>query len=450
MSNLTITALKSRRLPSFLTKGLNNLTQSYQLARDTVCTTSAILRKRIKARQGLRNFVKTFYKQLQNTTSSFDDSLIFNYEKASITIKILEDIWDSIDIGDEDKSKLKNKSFINLSSLKADYRAPNRENSIILVTGANGFLGKNLVEALLKKGNIVRVVIRKINKQFEENENIEVIYGDLRNPEVIEKAVKGVDIVYHCAALTTNKGPWRSFQENNIEATRNLLIAAEKAALKKFVFVSSVVVYGFNKDRGKKYVSENDEFGRGLPFYSYYAKSKIEAERLLWEFYDKKKLPVVVLRPGIIFGAKGGNAFKIKKIIFGAKGKILPYIYVKDVVNAIILAGDKDAAIGNAYNLVMDEQPTQGEFNKIKSRVIGVQKVGSFLPRAIMFIPAYLFEFVYRKKKPNVSPPFNMYHYKSLVRNLRYDNQKIKNELGWLPSYSVEDALRESFESSNN
>jgi nucleoside-diphosphate-sugar epimerase/predicted dehydrogenase len=446
MSNLTITTLKSRRLPSFITKGLNNLTQSYELARDTISTTTAILRKKIKARQGLRNFVNTFYKQLQNTSPGLDDLLIFNFEKASVTIKILEDIWDSIQLRNINRIKLKNKSYIDYRPAIPDSRAENQKKSIALVTGASGFLGKHLVEELLKKDYIVRVVIRKINERFEKNKNIEVIYGDIRNPEVVSYATKEVDIVYHCAALTTNKGPWHQFWENNVEATRILLKAAKKFNVKKFVFVSTVAVYGFKKNKDNKNLCENDELGRGLPYYSYYAHSKIKAEKLIWEYYKKKNLPVVVLRPGIIFGPNGKKASQRRKIIFGAKRKILPYIFVKDVVKALILAGDSEVAVGKTYNLVCDDQPTQGEFNELKNRILGVKKAGLYLPRPVMFLPAYLFEFYYRKKKSNASPPFNIYHYKSIVRNLRYDNKKILRELGWSPAYSLEDGIKETFE----
>jgi nucleoside-diphosphate-sugar epimerase len=372
--------------------------------------------------------------------------LIFNFEKASVTIKILEDIWDSIKIRNINRNRLKNNSYIDCRREIPNSKEEKQKKSKALVTGASGFVGKHLVEELLKNDYTVRVVIRKINERFEKNKLIEVIYGDIRNPEVVAKATEEVDIVYHCAALTTNKGPWHTFQENNIEATRNLLKAAKKFKIKKFVFVSTVAVYGFKNNKDNKDFCENDELGRGLPYYSYYAHSKIEAEKLIWEYFKKKNLPVVVLRPGIIFGPNGRKASQRRKIIFGAKRKILPYIFVKDVVKAMILAGNSEVAVGKTYNLVYDDQPTQGEFNDLKNRIIGIKKAGLYLPRPVMFIPAYLFEFFYRKKKSNASPPFNIYHYKSIVRNLRYDNKKIKTELGWSPAYSIEDGIKETFE----
>lgn len=444
MSNLTVTTLKNSRLPSFISKGVTNLSQSYELVRDTVKTTTAILRKKIKARQGLRNFLNYFYDSLQSYNSEFDDSSILSCVKASETIRILENIWDSVKIDGDRKQNFEKKSYINHSCTNYNNGAEDHKTRKALVTGAGGFLGGHLVQELLKRDFIVRVITRKIDKRFEEHKQVEVLYGDIRDPQVVEKAAEGVDTIYHCAALTTNKGPWQNFIDTNVDATRNLLASAVKFKINRFVYVSSVSVYGFNKTNGKKLVCENDECGTGLPFYSYYAKSKIEAEKLVWEYYHKNKLPVVILRPGVIFGPGGGNIFKSGKIIFGAKHKILPYIYVKDVVEALILSGSLDAAVGNAYNVVGDEQPTQSEFKMKISRVSGANKKGLFLPRPVMYIPAHIFEFLSKKRKSNAAPPFGVFHYKSLVRNLQYDNSKIKSDLGWVPIYSLEDGIMET------
>jgi nucleoside-diphosphate-sugar epimerase/predicted dehydrogenase len=449
MSNLTVTTLKSSRLPSFISKGLGNLTQSYELARDTVATTTAILRKKVKARQGLRNFLNAFYARLNNQAVDFDDPSIFNCVKAAETIRILENIWQSMSSQSDKAVKSAPKSYIDHSCRYEAKDDSNQRPRKVLVTGAGGFLGNHLARELLKKGDVVRLITRKIDKEFEQNKGVEVLYGDIRNPEVIQKVVDGVDIIYHCAAITTNKGPWQNFLDTNITATRHLLDAAVKFGIRRFVFVSSVTVYGFTKMKGNKPIRENDAHGNGLPFYSYYAKSKIEGEKLVWEYYRSKKLPVVILRPGVIFGFKGKNTFKSEKIIFGAKHKVLPYVYVKDVVAALILAGTSDAAVGNAYNVVGDEQPTQAEFKHKINRTIGVDKTGLFLPRPIMYIPALLFELYSKRKKADASPPFNLFFYKSLVRDLRYDNHKIKEELGWVPSYSIEDGIRETFQSIN-
>ena len=115
-------------------------------------------------------------------------------------------------------------------------------------------------------------------------------------------------------------------------------------------------------------------------------------------------------------------------------------------MDALILAGTLDAAFGNAYNVVGNEHFTQAKFKDKINQTMGVSKSGFFLPRPVMFIPAYLLEFYSKRKKANSSPPFNMFFYKSLVRDLHYDNNKIKKELGWVPNYSIEDGIKEAYE----
>jgi nucleoside-diphosphate-sugar epimerase/predicted dehydrogenase len=443
MSNLTITTMQNRSLPSFINKGLSNINQSLELMKDTFNTTTAILRKKIKARQGMRTFLHTFYNALSSPNSSLDESSVFNCLKASETIRLLENIWSSIPPESNNEKHFQNHLYININTA-GETVGTNRSRA--LVTGAGGFLGNHLVEELLKKNYIVRVMTRKINRKWEENNKVEVLYGDIRDQQVLDKAAQGVDTIYHCAALTTNKGPWQNFVDTNINATRNLLDCAVKFKVGRFIFVSSVAVYGFNRTKEIKSVDENNALGNGLPYYSFYAKSKIEGEKLVWDYYRKDKLPVVIIRPGVIYGPRpnGKNIFKTKKIIFGAKNKILPYVYVKDVVNALLLTGTSDSAVGNAFNVVGDEQLTQGNFNDKVNHIVGSKKSGIFLPLPLMLIPAFLLEFYSKKKKANSSPPFNMYFYKSLVRNLYYDNGKIKKELGWIPNYSIEDGIKET------
>jgi nucleoside-diphosphate-sugar epimerase/predicted dehydrogenase len=445
MSNLTITTLKNSRLPSFLSKGFNNLSQSYELLRDTVKTTSLILTKKIRARQSLRNFVNEFYSRLNGSKTDINDSLILNCEKGSETIRILEEIWNSMPKYEESEINLRDKSYINHSCTDSKGAQPGLNPRKALVTGAGGFLGGNLVKELLKKDYIVRVILRNINEGFEKSQRAEVLYGDIRDPRALEKAVEGVDEIYHCAAIASNKGQWQNFIDTNVNATRDLLDLAVKFNLNRFVFISSVVVYGFNKNDEDKAVSENDDYATDLPYYSYYAKSKIEAEKLVWDYYNRKGLPVTVIRPGIIYGPGGKNIFKRGKIIFGAKNKRLPYIYVKDVVDAMILAGTSNKAPGNAYNVVCDEHPAQNEFNKKLTQLSG-NKSGMFLPIPVMAIPAYMLEFIFKQIMPDSAPPLGVFFYKSLIRDMKYNNNKIKTELGWKPKSSLEDGLKKTYE----
>jgi nucleoside-diphosphate-sugar epimerase len=258
-------------------------------------------------------------------------------------------------------------------------------------------------------------------------------------------AVEGVHTIYHCASITTNKGSWHDFEETNINGTRYLLNAAVEHGIRKFLYVSTVAVYGFTHRNGHGFVGEDSGFGQNLPEFYYYPKSKIEAEKLVLETHRTKNLPVVIIRPGVLFGPGGKNIFKNKKIFISAKSKVLPYIHVKNVVDAIILSANTDMAIGKTYNVIGDEQITQGDFQKRTACVSDDRGMKIFMPRPALFALAKSVQFLFGRLSPGVSPPFGDYHYRSLVRNLKYDNSKIKVELGWRPTVSIDEGITATF-----
>jgi nucleoside-diphosphate-sugar epimerase/predicted dehydrogenase len=443
MSNLSLTVARNRGLPSFLLKGINNFSNSYELVRDTFVTTAAILNKSIKPRQGLRTLIKTYYDCIRIPDSGSFDKCLCNAERAFGTVNILKKIWEA---NAAERTMESGRNGVRLETPKTfEPVAATEKGKCVLVTGASGFLGLHLVEELLKKGFKVRVITRRILKKFKGEPNLEMVYGDIRDPECVRMAVAGVHTIYHCASITTNKGNWDDFEETNINGTRYLLNAAVENFVRKFIYVSSVAVYGFAHRNGHDFIGEDAGHGQNLPEFYYYPKSKIEAEKLVMETHRMRNLPVVILRPGVLFGPGGKNIFKNKKIFISAKSKVLPYIYVKNVVNAMILSANTDISIGKTYNVIGEEQITQGDFQKRAACVSGDRGIKIFMPRPALFALAKLVQFLFGRLSPGVSPPFGDYHYRSLVRNLKYDNSKIKAELGWKPTVSIDEGITETF-----
>lgn len=441
ISNMYVTVLKNRNLPSFMAKGIGNLSMSYKLMRDTFVTTSRVLTNKLQARQGLADMLKKYYAcQVKNNFDN-DDKDYFDGRKAADTIRIINRIWDTIPL-QKDMPVAPGSIYLNARSNASSNSTESARDKKVLVTGAGGFLGKSLVKELAANNFSVRILTRKNVNPIELNVDYEICYGDIRNPDTVEKALNDIDIVYHCASITTNKGTWKDFTETNIEGTRNLLEASVKLGVKKFVFVSSVIVYGFDGNREQRRINELDNYGNNFPRYSYYAKSKIETEKLVKDYHENTGLPTVIIRPGIIFGPGGKNIFSRKQIIFGAKNKILPFIYVQDVVKALLLAGSSETAVGRVYNVVGDEQISQGEFHDKVVKVCKAKTRGHFLPVPVMFLAAFGLETIFTLLKSDSTPPFSMYHYKSLTRNLAYDNSRIKHELAWEPSVGIEDGIR--------
>jgi 2-alkyl-3-oxoalkanoate reductase len=440
ISNMALTILKERNLPSFVSKGITNLEQSYQLAKETVSVSYSVVMKKIKARQGLHNLLKDYYANLSHGQDGIArNAVLLNPERALETVRIIEKIRGEIAKGLQIKNetKIRVRERVGSLCLKVGNVVKREGRLRVLVTGGNGFLARHLIEELLRRNYIVRVIMRYEKEKYEENLNMEVVYGDIRNGICVEKAMQGVDLVFHCAAITSNKGAWKLFKETNVDGTKKLLDAASQQCVKRFVFVSSVAVYGMERREKGKVVSEEDGYGMKFPRFSYYAKSKIEAEKIVLESYRECGLPVVIIRPGVIFGEGGKNSLEGKWIIFGAKNKMLPYIYVSNVIDALILVAMHDEAVGKIYNVVDDLHLTQGEFRDNVMRLNKNKQRNIYMPRVIMYFMAKVFEAMSRLLWKEAAPPFSVYHYKSIIRNLKYSNEKIKKELKWTPKVSV-------------
>lgn len=240
-----------------------------------------------------------------------------------------------------------------------------------LVTGGAGFIGSNIVEELVKRGEKVRVLDnfstgkRENLKEFENE--IELIEGDIRSYHIVRQAVEGVDIVLHQAALpsvprsindpiTTN--------EVNVTGTLNMLDAAKEAKVKKFIFASSSSVYGDTPELPKR----EDMTPNPL---SPYAVSKLAGEKYCQVFAKVYGLHTVILRYFNVFGPRQDpnsqysavipKFIKLisenkRPVIYGDGTQTRDFTYVSNVVEANILAATKDCEPGLVMNCACGEQ----------------------------------------------------------------------------------------------
>lgn len=232
-----------------------------------------------------------------------------------------------------------------------------------LITGASGFIGGWLAETLHLRGDVeIRAGMRTWSKAVRlARFGLEPVLLDVMKPEQIDAAMAGgassqpgelrvVHTAYGSAQVT-------------VEGTRNMLEAALRAGVARFVYISTTAVYG-------DLVGEVDETYPLTPTGNEYADSKIEAERLCWEYGDKG-LPVVVVRPTIVYGPFGRTwtvdmAAKLQSgnwgILEGYGEGICNLAYVSDVVEGVLLAARHPAAAGQAFNLSGPEPITWNEY----------------------------------------------------------------------------------------
>jgi nucleoside-diphosphate-sugar epimerase len=317
----------------------------------------------------------------------------------------------------------------------------------VLVTGATGLVGSNLCKTLVEKGYKVKALVRESSdKSFLNTLNIDYVYADLRNLEKLKEALKGIEKVFHCAAQV---GVLETFDHDhastNIQGTRNLLEASVFNHVRKFIYVSTLGVLGILKDH---YNDKEDSpyIKVGNPYYD----TKIDAERLVLNYYNDKNLPVVVLRPGFIYGPRDRNGLPNlmpyllrRKIVYvGSGNNDIALTSVKNLVSSMILAAEKEEAEGNVYNITDDQGITANQFLKELCNILQIPEPRIHLPIPVAASLARTVEGVSRLLDKDSQ--LNEYTVALISNNHHFDVSKARNELGYTPSENFSEDLKEA------
>ena len=306
-----------------------------------------------------------------------------------------------------------------------------------LVTGANGFVGSHLVEGLLRKGCQVRCLVRKTsNLRWLSGLNVEYAYCDIGEKNSLEGAVRGVDVVFHCAGLTKARCREEYFKAN-AEGTKNLVTASLESnpKLKRFVYVSSQAAVGPGADE-----KPLDEAAPCRPI-TYYGESKLEGENIVLGYISK--LPITIVRPPAVYGPRDTDIlgfFKVAnsgfRISFGFGQNFLSLVYVKDLVDGIILAAENPQSVGQTYFVADDRVYSWKEAFEIIATVLDKKTIPLRIPKSLVFSVAFIAQsFCALTGKAAV---FNVQKAKEITR--RYwglDVSKAKAELGFSPEHDL-------------
>jgi nucleoside-diphosphate-sugar epimerase len=332
---------------------------------------------------------------------------------------------------------------------------------LILVTGATGFIGRSVVQALLEQGfRNLRLIVRssagsaleEIISRYRKNARIEVCQCDLLSPEDCIAAAKDVAVVYHLAAGTGEKSFAYLFM-NSVLTTRNLLEACvDHRCLKRFVNVSSFALYtNCNKPCGnvldESCPIEDDPVLRGDP----YCFAKLKQDEIVMEYGRKYAVPYVIVRPGVVYGpGKHGITGRVGIGTFGlflhlGGSNQVPLTYVDNCADAIVLAGLSEGVVGEIFNVVDDDLPSSREFLQLyKNNVKRFRSL--YIPRAISYLLCCIWEDYSHWSRGQLPPTFNRKAWHAYWKGSRYSNAKIR-KLGWAPRLSTADGLRQYFES---
>jgi nucleoside-diphosphate-sugar epimerase len=317
----------------------------------------------------------------------------------------------------------------------------------ILITGANGFLGRYLVTALQARGETVRaLVLPQEDPAWLEAHGVTWYRGDIRDLQALRQPMHGVEAVCHLAAMQHVWRPMRDYRDVNVRGTANVCRAALDAGVRRLVHVSSTSVYGFGLGR---YVTEDTPLA---PFPDPYALTKAEADRTVQRMIVEERLPAVIVRPDQFFGPGdrvhfGESADRLragKGVIVGSGQNPLPLIYVTDVVHGIVLALDAERAVGQAYNLSTNDVLTQVEYLTTIAQAVGARGPRVRIPYALLFSAAYACESVLAVTRSRRRPPATPFGVAFVARSSRHSNEKARRELGFTPGTPLREGVQET------
>jgi nucleoside-diphosphate-sugar epimerase len=315
----------------------------------------------------------------------------------------------------------------------------------VLVTGGAGFLGQHLVAALQERGDSVRVLDRPSASTARlAQRGVAIHHGDICQPESLAEAMRGVDGVVHLAAMS---GVWNSLEEYykvNVTGTENVCRAVLKADVGRLVHISSWTVYGMGIGRPAR-----EDFPL-RPLQEPYSMTKVLGDRFVQRMIAKDGLPAVIIRPDTIFGPGdhqhiGKIADRLRAgryIIVGSGRNAMPFVYVTDVVQGLLLALDRERAVGQAYNIANDQPLTQEELFRAIASEVGAKPPSIHAPYGALYAAGYVAEKVARLTDSRRQPILTRLGVTIFGADNRHAIDKAHRELGYSPAVPMLEGIR--------
>jgi 2-alkyl-3-oxoalkanoate reductase len=317
----------------------------------------------------------------------------------------------------------------------------------ILVTGATGFLGSALVRRLIERGERPRVFLRRPADSDSAAAGLDAVYGSLGEPDAVDRAVAGVEIVYHVGAAM--KGGANEFEAGTIWGARNIVDACLKHGVQRLVYVSSMGVLDHAGHPEGVPVTEDSPVEPHPELRGLYTQTKLQAERFVLNATREHGLPAVVIRPGQIFGPgaehvapNGIFALAGQWIVAGKGERQLPLVYIDDVVDGLIAAETAPHAAGQIVHLIDPSPVTQNLYLQWSRPAPGSKPVRR-TPTSLLMAAGWMCEVLARIVKRPL--PLSRYRVKSLRPLSPVDVLRARQLLGWSPTVGSERGLELTF-----
>lgn len=435
-NTMTTTLHPVSHLPKAAQKATYNLSGSWQLFSNTVHNVCDFGRGKLRPYQGMKVLIHKFYDSIAGK-----GEVPVPKDSALMVIEAMDEIW----------KQVKN-TRLNFEPIVPN-KGPTGKEAYpkILVTGATGFLGKRLVELLVEKGYSVRALARKLsNIEKLKKLDIEIFFGDVASIESLKPAFQGIDYVIHAAADTS--GREEDGQPSTIQGTKNVLDLSQEFKIKKLVYISSCSVYGVADYKIGQVVTEESSIERFPLRRGAYSHAKFEAEAIVRQEMKNGTIPIVCLRPGTIFGPGGeiftpmmGFAFGQKLFaIIGPRKFILPLIYIDNLAEAIIASLTTSKSSGQIFNVIDTDRLTKKNYTDLLLKKLYPEAHYIYFPYSLLYWTVLLQETMLKIAKRR--PFLTRYRLISSQTQIIYDASKLRTELSWAPSASIQESIRKVIE----
>jgi predicted dehydrogenase/nucleoside-diphosphate-sugar epimerase len=323
----------------------------------------------------------------------------------------------------------------------------------ILVTGGGGFLGGELVRRLREQGESVRLLLRRPPEPRSPADPnspggpVSIIYGSLGQPDVVDRAVAGVELVYHVGAAM--KGGAAEFEQATVWGTRNIIESCLAHGVGRLVYVSSMGVLDHAGHKTGVPVTEKSPLEPAPLNRGTYTRTKLDAENMVLDAIRTRGLKAVIIRPGQIFGPgaekvtpNGVIAIAGKWIVSGSGNRQIPLVYRDDVVDALLLAAESGAALGRTFNIVDTTPIDQNGYLGRQRSALGATSIWK-VPEGLLLVAATGIEMLGKALKRGV--PLSRYKIRSLKPLAPFDTTDAVTVLGWKPRVGIQEGLRRTF-----
>jgi nucleoside-diphosphate-sugar epimerase len=327
---------------------------------------------------------------------------------------------------------------------------------LILVTGAAGMVGSHVARRAVEAGYPVRCMVRPTSRcDALDGLDVTLCEADLLDPTSLQQAVRDVEVIVHAAAKLGDWGPAQEYRAVNVEGLRSLLDAAGQGTkpghhgqLRRWVQISSLGVYPARHHHGTDETAPADREG-----FDGYTQTKAEAEVILERSHQQTGLPAVLLRPGFLYGP--GDRHVVPRLVeqiakgrmkrIGDGKKLLNNTYVGNLVDAVMLAIEREEAVGEIFNIRDGRLVDRNECIDTVARYLG-KPIPGRVPEWLARGAVGWFERIAHLRGSKTAPMLTKTRIKFMTLNLDFSIEKAQQLLGYAPQVDFQEGMRETLD----